>query len=73
MKDRFAFAGINPLKNERPTIKDLFVTVSRVNSKRVNNTTTKSFEVTKMEEKNAHESRVASLKEFKRQLNIPKS
>ncbi|WP_257206916.1 hypothetical protein [Bacillus wiedmannii] len=51
MKDRFAFAGINPLKNERPTIKDLFVTVSRVNSKRVNNTTIKSFEVTKMEKK----------------------
>ncbi|WP_225989673.1 hypothetical protein [Bacillus cereus] len=65
LKDRFAFAGISPLKNERPTIKDLFVTVCRVNSKGVNNTTTKSFEVTKVEEKNSHESRGASLKEIK--------
>ncbi len=65
LKDRFAFAGISPLKDERPTIKDLFVTLCRVNSKGINNTTTKSFEVTKVEEKNSHESRGASLKEIK--------
>jgi len=25
LKDRFAFAGINPLKNERPTIQNLTI------------------------------------------------
>ncbi|MEK5115173.1 hypothetical protein [Bacillus sp. FSL R5-0677] len=73
MKERFAFAGISPLKNERPTIKGLFVAVSRVNSKGVNNNTTKIFEVTNMERKNFPEFRAVSLKEMKRELKIPKS
>ncbi|MCU4770605.1 HNH/endonuclease VII fold putative polymorphic toxin [Bacillus toyonensis] len=72
MGDRFAFAGMGTFKNELPKVEDLFVYASREKSKGLNDNINQTFGVKKIEGKNSHESRGASLKEIKRQLNIPR-
>ncbi|WP_088363074.1 HNH/endonuclease VII fold putative polymorphic toxin [Bacillus cereus] len=72
MGDRFAFAGMGTFKNELPKVEELFVYASREKSKGLNDNINQAFEVKKIEGKNSHESRGASLKEIKRQLNIPR-
>ncbi len=73
MGDRFALAGMSSFKNEGFSINDYFVKASSGELKGLENNASKSFEVKKIEGENSHESRGASLKEIKRQLNIPKS
>ncbi|MCI0766070.1 HNH/endonuclease VII fold putative polymorphic toxin [Bacillus sp. TL12] len=71
--DRLAFAGMGTFKNELPKVEELFVYASGGKSKGLNDNTNQTFGVKKIEGKNSHESRGASLKEIKRQLNIPRS